>query len=137
MSDFLSGVENTVIDATTKVGRFIQHYGSELTSVTGILSQLVGALPIDQQDKANITDTIDGLNQAAERAIAGANAVATGGDVVVQRSDVDAALADYFASDAGKAAFEAAVKAALPVAGTVTLQQPAETTGGTVSAPGN
>ena len=115
MTDFLSEVENTVTGATSKVAGFIMHYGNELTSVAGVLSQLVSALPIDAQDKANIVDTIDGLNNAAKNAIAGANEVTTGGsagDVVVQRSDVDAAVADYFASDAGKAAIAAALKPA-------------------------
>lgn len=100
-----------VSDATSKVAGFVMHYGAELTGIADTIRTVIGVLPLDHTDKDRVTTTLDALENAAQRAIAGANALTDEiGQVTVEASDVAKAVADYFATDAGKAAIAEAVK---------------------------
>jgi hypothetical protein len=91
----MENVALTVESLASKFAGFLGHYGGELRVITSVIETAVGALPIDAQDKARISDALLALQTNADR-IAAAAATLSGAtvDVVVNRSDVDAAVAD-------------------------------------------
>lgn len=101
-----------ISDTIGKVGGFVTHYGNELLSVSSLIGGILQHLPIDQGDKDHFGSVLNDLEEAAQRAIDGAGAIE--GDiaqrVVVKKSDVDAAVAAFLSSAAGKAIIADAVK---------------------------
>lgn len=74
---------------------FLNHHASDLQTIASSLSTIVGALPIDAQDKTLVNDGITSLNEAAtaiQEWLAGAPANV--GDVVVKESDIETAVAN-------------------------------------------
>jgi vacuolar-type H+-ATPase subunit I/STV1 len=97
----------------TTVSGFLTHHITDLNNVSDILSELVGFVPIDSQDKDRINSAIETVRDSANNVanFLKKNTV-TGGEVVVKQSDIVHAVADYLNSDAGKAALVAAAKSA-------------------------
>lgn len=50
--------------------KFLTRYSDELANVTQVLSVIVSALPIDRQDKRNVSRVLEGLSKSAERVAA-------------------------------------------------------------------
>jgi hypothetical protein len=87
---------------------FMSHYAEESAAVHAALTDIVNALPLQQQDKARVTATIDKL-----AAIPGniesslANILETPPHVTINLADVETALGAFFASPAGISAVAA------------------------------
>lgn len=88
---------------------FLAHHIGDLNNVAGILSELTTAVPLDAGDKSRIQEAIDAIQNSANNIndFLQGNTV-TGADVTIKESDIVNALADFFASDIGKAALAAA-----------------------------
>lgn len=92
----MADVISTVEDLAGKFAGFLGHYGGELRVISSVLETAIGALPIDTQDKARITDALAALQTNADRiALAAKELSGAPIDVVVNRTDVDAAVSDY------------------------------------------
>lgn len=89
---------------------FLGHHISDLNNVADVLTELAGVAPIDSQDKSRIAEAIDTVRNSANNINDFLHSTkVTGGDVTVKESDIVEALANFFASDAGKAALAGAV----------------------------
>lgn len=89
------------------VSGFLAHHVNDLNAVTGALSGVLQALPVNAETRDHIATLIAQVSTSAtniEAALeAGINAADGGGDlppVEIKRSDIDAAVADFFASHA-------------------------------------
>jgi hypothetical protein len=120
MTDFIKSAETVV----ASVAGFLSHHVNDLTAVHTALSELLNVAPIDAQDKVRISDVLSTIQNSAENItnfLNQANVVPdnSGGDVVVKESDLVAAVAYFFNSDAGKAALAAANHPAASTEGNV------------------
>jgi hypothetical protein len=82
---------------------FLAHHIVDLNNVSDVLGELVGALPIDSQDKDRIAEAIASLRNSANNIndfLNGTNV--TGADVTIKESDIVNSLGNYFKSDEGK-----------------------------------
>lgn len=107
MTDIVQSAKS-VVDTVTG---FLTHHVSDLNSVADVLSELVGIAPIDPQDKGRISDVISTVRNSADNItnwLANNNVVPN--EVVVKESDLVTAVANFFASDAGKEALANAAK---------------------------
>lgn len=92
----MENVTHTIESLAGKFAGFLGHYGGELRVIVSVISTAIGALPIDAQDKERINDALAALQSNADRIAAAALELSgTPVEVVVNRSDVDAAVADY------------------------------------------
>lgn len=94
MNDIVKEATTTATTLLDNFNGFLNHYSGELTNITHILSTVVNAIPLDSQEKDTITNLLAGLNDAivsiqdSVARLAGSNAAATLGDVVVKKSDL-------------------------------------------------
>lgn len=91
---------------------FLTHHADELAGIGSALNTIVNNVPLDQQDKSNVTDVIGGITNAVEniKNFLESNPTGPASDVVIKESDLVAALGAFFASDAGKSALASAAK---------------------------
>lgn len=114
MTDIVQSAENvgsSVVSVVSTITGFLTKHVVDLNNVASVLGELVNISPIDAQDKTRITDVIGQVQSSADNITnwLQSNQVAvTANDVVVKESDLVNAVADYFNSDAGKAALAAA-----------------------------
>jgi hypothetical protein len=88
---------------------FLSHHIGDLNNIADVLGELTNSLPIDSQDKDRVGEVIGGLKSSADNIANFLNGTKlTGGEVVVKESDIVEALANFFATDAGKAALKSA-----------------------------
>jgi hypothetical protein len=91
---------------------FLAHHIVDLNNVSDVLGELVGALPIDSQDKERIAEAITALRNSANNIanfLSGTNV--TGADVTIKESDIVNSLGNYFKSDEGQALLASILKA--------------------------
>jgi hypothetical protein len=95
--------------ASTVVG-FLEKHVIDLNNVADALSSIVTAVPIDPQDKENVTNVITALKTSVDNinSFLEDNQV-NDTEVTVKESDIVTALGNFFASDAGKTALANAV----------------------------
>lgn len=90
----------------TNVSTFLDKHSGELRVIASVLATVVAHLPIDQQDKARMSEALDALQTSAGNIAEGAaklselaNAVAgehaTPVEVTVSKDDVEEAVATY------------------------------------------
>lgn len=83
---------------------FLSHHADELNGVAQTLSTLVNSVPLDHQDKENVTNVISGLGNAAENIKHFLeNSSEPPADLVIKKSDVLDAVREVLNSDDGKA----------------------------------
>lgn len=94
----------------TVVGFLSKHVG-DLSAIHSAVAELVSIAPIDPQDKDRINSALETVQNSIQNitAFLEGNTV-TEGTVTVKESDIVEALANFLASDAGKAALADAVK---------------------------
>lgn len=94
--------------AANSFANFLALHASELGAVATALATIVNALPMQHDDKASVNDILAGItNSATNIALAAANL--TGAPVVVRKSDVAEIVAEFLATDAGRALLSEAV----------------------------
>lgn len=108
MADIIQSAKSV---ADTVTG-FLGHHITDLNSVASVLEELANVAPIDAQDKARIVSVVDTVRSSANNIndFLNNHTVESGGEVVVKESDLVAAVANFFASDAGKEALANAAK---------------------------
>lgn len=82
-------------DIVSAVKGFLSKHSGELATLTGVVREVTNALPIGAQDKAKITTALDGLDTASNNIAKAVDAISgEAPQVVIKRSDLDAALTD-------------------------------------------
>jgi hypothetical protein len=89
---------------------FLAHHIGDLSAIHSALSELVAVAPVDSQDKERINSVLETIENSARNIndFLSGNKLVEGGSVTVKQSDLVKAVADYLASDAGKAAIRSA-----------------------------
>lgn len=93
---------------------FLTHHVGDLNNLADALTGIASSLPIDTQQKDTIHSVIGDIKASADNIASfldGNSVTGDGGEVTVKESDIETALANFFNSDAGKAALAAAVSA--------------------------
>ncbi len=85
----------------TKLKKFLGKHADELAGVTSVLDTVVGALPIDPQDKRKVRAVLDKLNSASESIAASADAMKDE-NITFTDAQVGKALKDFLSTKAGK-----------------------------------
>jgi len=87
MSDFkIAGV--SLSDFTG----FITKYAGELGGIASVLSTIVGELPLGSTKKDQVSEVLNGLNDASTRISNAAKGLAKAPPVVIKKSDIEAIL---------------------------------------------
>jgi tRNA A37 threonylcarbamoyladenosine dehydratase len=81
-------------DILSALKGFLTQHSSELRVLTGVVAQVVDALPIGQQDKAKADAALEALNNAADNIAAAVAGIKSGPTVTVKKSDILAAVRD-------------------------------------------
>lgn len=71
--------------------KFLARHADELANVAQVLSVVVSALPIDRQDKRNVSRVLEGLTRSADR-IAKSAAEMPATDVAIKPADLKATV---------------------------------------------